>query len=147
MPTAINSTEEEEEGARPDVRVYAAEDISYYFQEHGGRGAVFVRCQFSCNVFKKGACLQTKELILLVSYQITCESIGKATVKKSQIQIHHQQSLVIGSLAQRESIFCQTDEALYVLQCYYFHSQHSCTSIFPDMLLGLELGNCRYRFP
>ena len=29
----------------------AAENVPYYAQEHGGRGAVFVRCQCSCNVF------------------------------------------------------------------------------------------------
>lgn len=37
---------------------YMAEDVSYYFPEHGRRVAVFVRCH----------CLRTKELVLLVSY-------------------------------------------------------------------------------
>lgn len=38
-----------------------------YLQEHDRR-AVF---------WKKGACLQTKELVLLVGYKINLESIGK----------------------------------------------------------------------
>lgn len=37
------------------------------------------------------------------------------TINKFNIQIHQQQSLVIGQLAQRESVFCQTDVTLYML--------------------------------
>ena len=43
------------------------------------------------------------------------KSIGEATVNKSQIQIQHQRSLVIGLLAPRENVFRQMDVTLYVL--------------------------------
>ena len=85
---------------------------------HGLRGAPLFLNLSSFQPFlikKKEACLQTKQLLLLVTYQITHESIGKATVNKSRIQIRHQRNLVIGSLAPCESIFCQTDETLYML--------------------------------
>lgn len=51
----------------------------------------------------------------------------------------HQWSLVIGSLAPRENVFCEMDVTLYV-PVPAMLSQHS-TSIFPEMLFGLEVGD------
>ena len=58
-------------------------------------------------------------------------------------------NLVIGSFAPLESVFRQTDIILMFLslQHYCFHSQQSHNCIFPEMLLGLEVGNWQYRFP
>lgn len=51
MPTAIKLNRRRRRWTKPDVREPTRPETSRYFQEHGGRGAVFVRCQCSCNVF------------------------------------------------------------------------------------------------
>lgn len=68
------------------MHVYAAEEISH-FLEHGG-------------------CL----VPMFLEGQVIISSI-----QKSQVQICHQQSLVIGSLAPWESVFHQMDVTLYLL--------------------------------
>lgn len=82
---------------------------------------IFWICPISSHFWKKEACLQTKELAMLVKplsswSLITNGSIGRAAVNKWRIEIRHQRSCKsLGSLARHESIFCQTDLTLYAL--------------------------------
>lgn len=57
---------------------------------------------------------------------------------KGANQICHQHSLVIGSLAPYENVIHQMAVTFYVM-IHAIHSQHSHTSMFPEMLLGLEV--------
>lgn len=92
-------------------RVYAGEDV-LLFSGTWQWGAVFVCCWCSSYVLwtsfqlflKKSSLFANKRTWIVVSYHISYESIRRVTVSKSHIQLRHQRSPVIGSLAPRESV-------------------------------------------
>lgn len=104
LPTAIKLNR------RGRRRGHEEEDVSYYFQEYGKRGAGFVGC---CNV---------------LNIQQICNNVFLHQQTDSNMP---SVSLVIGLLAPHESIFCQMDITLYIPAMFCFHSHNSRTSIFP----------------
>lgn len=122
-------------------RVYAGEDV-LLFSGTWQWGAVFVCCWCSSYVLwtsfqlflKKSSLFANKRTWIVVSYHISYESIRRVTVSKSHIQLRHQRSPVIGSLAPRESVPATLQLSLTTKP----------TSVFLGMLLGLDVGNWRY---
>lgn len=94
-----------------------------FFQEHGRWGTVFVWC--SCNDFKI-------QFVRQVMFFSDCKQVAIASPVESC-------DWSVGSMAPRSwSYLCLS------LQCNCFHSQQSRTSFFPEMLLGLKVGNWQY---
>lgn len=55
--------------------------------------------------------------------------------------------LVNALLPPHESVSLQMDVTCWSLQCYCFHSHTAEHNIFPELLLGVDVGNCWNRFP